>query len=1072
MSSFCLKEGLEDAWKINIAVVPIGKTSSSKFSFYLGALEQFDQFHLASMSFGATTSSHHTDYIQAFPQADWKTETASLQFLAPSIRGKDNFADWGLSTHRKVLGVIGILDCNHVNDLDDAFNQFQEIPSEFPSALKFRCFAFEPQPHQQDLPVRQNLIMFPNDTQKLHFYLQTTLNDFISFLILDLSLLVRNVDLQPTPLTPFDTPDTITSPKDINPLISPQLPPGTPETSPTALKKDRSSTGRLAKLNGDMALLCGSFRDAIQWYEQALHLMASKDPLWSACALIGMSSAVLKSITEEMEEQSQWDCRSAVVSYLGKAITLLNKDSKLALVQVESILKLARFVSVFESDKVNGFGIVMGMTYLMDGFKRTAYLSAQDQISFCIEASLFCQSLGLRRKSALFQRETALIFCEMLHWSNAIYLLQKASEVYDAFGDGMWLGIQKSVLEEQLFCFKQMGDRSGECRTLCRMIHVVSPYIRQDSQLTLISQLRNYSTLTFSSADLSYFPQLKGCTPIPLESDLRILYKHIQNESSVFLFDPSAHSEFRSEDLKRALRELVLVNVELFNPLAVTLDIQKVRLVPPSDRVESFGCVSPLQTSIGPLASESFLCSFRSDESEIEFTQIEVTSLGHSSIRSLNSPLRFQFVCDIPLLSVSIQFERFVLLEWETCTFHICITNSGRYPVTHLDLSVSDLFASNSVESQNMYYNDCSVSHFTFDSSALTQNLPLFAGDTVSFPMTLSASRICTGGVLSLRYASDSSLSNAIEGPHRMYTETVRFSTVPSLEIVDLDILPITVTATPLEDQRTTEIALLAVQVSNWTDLTFSMICFMGQTQSNTVRIGKQRTQKLTMRIEKDSFTLTDSEILQLLSNCDEHSAVYAKFSQSFSERFKLQFTTEDEREGSLPLPDGILTPEMVRSVVKALVSVSVVFPSMYKMTLGNSMTPKMVSRSASLPLSIDGRDGFGRSWILSSRKRLGMSVGSICVVTVKITYLSEIVGDLVVQLRIQSEPFDRTGNSSHGLIVLGSNMLQVNRSTGNGIVQVPLFSTVRGVFRLDIAVSDCSMVTLGMRKLFINVCG
>ena len=92
-------------------------------------------------------------------------------------------------TSRRVLGIIGVLDCAEWDDLTEAQAEFTRLLSKHPKVLASRCYAFDPSDSQRDDVVDGNVVVIPN-VGDLNFYMSTLLADFSASLLHELSNMV------------------------------------------------------------------------------------------------------------------------------------------------------------------------------------------------------------------------------------------------------------------------------------------------------------------------------------------------------------------------------------------------------------------------------------------------------------------------------------------------------------------------------------------------------------------------------------------------------------------------------------------------------------------------------------------------------------------------------------------------------------------------------------------------------------------------------------------------------------------------------------------------------------------
>jgi hypothetical protein len=391
---------------------------------------------------------------------------------------KDSNRDWArLVFHKRVLGVIGVVDCAQVKQVRETCELFRErVEKEFPDAIKIQCFAFNP---QEDLPDEKDIVVIPptlGNSAKQEFYLNTWIADFAAGILQHVIQAASNKDVIPTPLSIFDqaalhaktqTADPFDS-FSPNPLLD--LAQALPEISPSPaasqsktfsnpaaaaiasvansasissngpanmsqrLKKIRS--GRIQKLMGDFSLLIGSPSDAAIFYQAAADISKScGDILWRAAALEDLAAAEYYSEEEDTKENKKKISQSSkcanALKHLKKAAELYARKERILNLKIECLFKTSKFVDLAAGEaNSDEFGKAAAAKFASQAYEICESLSAQEQISIAIEAALICKSLGFYRKSSLFIREASLLYSEMYQWSSSQVFALLASDAH------------------------------------------------------------------------------------------------------------------------------------------------------------------------------------------------------------------------------------------------------------------------------------------------------------------------------------------------------------------------------------------------------------------------------------------------------------------------------------------------------------------------------------------------------------------------------------------------------------------------------------------------------------------
>eukprot|EP00124_Ichthyophonus_hoferi_P004297 Ihof_evm3s457 gene=Ihof_evmTU3s457 len=123
-----LTQSIAHQGAITVGVVGVGGLSMEKFNYYFSLLSHFTTINLSDLNVEAP------EYVGLDGQI-------SLRFT-PLALGTDKYQD--LQYNRRILGLIGLIDCPSINDIAKASNEFQEIKEKVSTVLGCRCLAFEP----------------------------------------------------------------------------------------------------------------------------------------------------------------------------------------------------------------------------------------------------------------------------------------------------------------------------------------------------------------------------------------------------------------------------------------------------------------------------------------------------------------------------------------------------------------------------------------------------------------------------------------------------------------------------------------------------------------------------------------------------------------------------------------------------------------------------------------------------------------------------------------------------------------------------------------------------------------
>ncbi|KAJ2719933.1 hypothetical protein GGI07_004921 [Coemansia sp. Benny D115] len=126
----------------------------------------------------------------------------ALRFVFTTSVSEDHEYLEGLQMYRQVLGVIGIVDCEASGDISRAQEEFMQVLARFPTAVAYRCLAFDPQADQaDDVP---GVTVVPNGDSSLSFYLQTLVSDFAGSMVSTLNMMAKSIEDRADLQTPLE----------------------------------------------------------------------------------------------------------------------------------------------------------------------------------------------------------------------------------------------------------------------------------------------------------------------------------------------------------------------------------------------------------------------------------------------------------------------------------------------------------------------------------------------------------------------------------------------------------------------------------------------------------------------------------------------------------------------------------------------------------------------------------------------------------------------------------------------------------------------------------------------------
>ncbi|KAJ1945877.1 hypothetical protein GGF37_001475 [Kickxella alabastrina] len=197
-----------DAAGIRVLLVPIGAARQDRLTRWTNAIAQFSQVELSDLL------AHVDNELLTASYGGSSGGEGALRFMFTTNVSEEHEYLEGLQTYRQVLGVIGLIDCEANEDIVAAQDEFMQMVSQLPTAVAYRCLAFDPQADQADDV--SGVTVIPNGDESLSFYLQTLVSDFAGTMVSALSLMSRSIEdranLQtPTEPSPAHSPSVVSS---------------------------------------------------------------------------------------------------------------------------------------------------------------------------------------------------------------------------------------------------------------------------------------------------------------------------------------------------------------------------------------------------------------------------------------------------------------------------------------------------------------------------------------------------------------------------------------------------------------------------------------------------------------------------------------------------------------------------------------------------------------------------------------------------------------------------------------------------------------------------------------------
>ncbi|RCI06824.1 hypothetical protein CU098_013039 [Rhizopus stolonifer] len=332
--------------RVRILLVPVSPIKKSSFWRHVELVRKFNTVRL-----GDVTPDLHKGANAKFSSQVFQEGQMHFQFVTKYNRDHCHLEDF--QPHRRIFGVIGIMDCQEWKDKDlsEGYKKFVDMLVQYPTAVATRCFAFDPTENQPD--DTKGLIMIPN-VGNMSFYMSTMICDFASEILDQFATIagrIESLKAMESPIFPgafsrrYETlnnsihPQPSTSSPSLKSQNQPtnraSQPVPTASVSSSFLKRassaagstrpnvsasppspkpslSRSTTfsnlvhggegnktiqrtpGRIKKLLADFYLLAGRLPDAIQFYNESIDMTKNhSDYLWLASAKEGLACTML-----------------------------------------------------------------------------------------------------------------------------------------------------------------------------------------------------------------------------------------------------------------------------------------------------------------------------------------------------------------------------------------------------------------------------------------------------------------------------------------------------------------------------------------------------------------------------------------------------------------------------------------------------------------------------------------------------------------------------------------------------------------------------------------------------------
>ncbi|KAG0222668.1 hypothetical protein BGW42_006404 [Actinomortierella wolfii] len=322
--------------RIRVLLVPVGPIKKATFERHAKMLQQHATIRLEEISMAPRTEN-------SFFSPNTPHEGQLYFNFVTSYSSEHRYLE-EFQLHRRVFGVIGIMDCQEwpSGNMAAGYQEFQKLLSKYPSAVAHQCFAFDPSEQQPDDPRGGGVIMIPN-VGNTAFYLRVLICDLARSILTEFENIAAAVSkrqdiespspsisvynqksgsMNGSPATPAKSATSMDlGSNGVKPLTAPPSamtsgPPSAhtrsmsaagfnqmPQPSPalysqpsvvTDQRLRRRNAARIQKIHGDLYLMAGRLNEAVSSYQSVIETTkANSDYLWNASAMEGLYCAVV-----------------------------------------------------------------------------------------------------------------------------------------------------------------------------------------------------------------------------------------------------------------------------------------------------------------------------------------------------------------------------------------------------------------------------------------------------------------------------------------------------------------------------------------------------------------------------------------------------------------------------------------------------------------------------------------------------------------------------------------------------------------------------------------------------------
>ncbi|KAM8966802.1 trafficking protein particle complex subunit 9 [Pelodytes ibericus] len=467
--------------------------------------------------------------------------------------------EWGdFQTHRKVVGLVCIAECNSPKELPHAFLKFDQHKEAYSSTLyDSRLFIFglnEEFPNQSRIDVAS----YPNyeDCEAV----EKRVEDFIEslYIVLESKRLDRTSEKSgekvPLLYVPYEKKDFV-------------------GLDPDSRHYKKRCQGRMRKHVGDLSLQAGMLQDALVHYHMAVELLrAVNDFVWLGAALEGLCSASVihhyplgtggktgarrsqnLALSAEANKRHRpgaqevlidpgalstnginldasteigraKNCLSPedIIEKYKEAISYYGKSKTAGVVELEACVKAVRVLAI-QKRSMEASEFLQNVVYI-----NLRQLSEEEKIQRYSVLSELYELIGFHRKSAFFKRVAAMQCVAPSisepGWKACYKLLLETLPGYSLsldpkdFSKGAhkgWAAVQMRLLHELVYASRRLGNPAICVRHLSFLLQTMLDFLSDQEKKDVAQSLESYTSKCLGTMEPIVLPEGLTLPPVP-----------------------------------------------------------------------------------------------------------------------------------------------------------------------------------------------------------------------------------------------------------------------------------------------------------------------------------------------------------------------------------------------------------------------------------------------------------------------------------------------------------------------------------------------------------------------------